>query len=288
MFRHLSDPIKGALFYVIAFALALVIVALPGAAETERTLLLTMFTPLVAVLLMLLVFTRDGYSRKGWASLGLHRLGLRGWLLAIFVPLLVLGASYAVVWGTGLATFGVSEQHRTVYGDAGVPLVLLMTLVGIARSTLTNSLAEELGWRGYLLPRLIPLGTRRSMFVTGLLHGIWHLPVMLLTPLYHAEGNQLIVVPLFLLSLTVAGGIYGYLRVTTDSVWPASIGHSAHNAFWELFSGLTIASTPLASEYLAGESGILPTIGYALVAAVLLYRLSSRERATPQPAAATV
>jgi len=34
------------------------------------------FTPTVAALIMLLVVTREGYSKEGWKSLGLHRLGL--------------------------------------------------------------------------------------------------------------------------------------------------------------------------------------------------------------------
>ncbi len=39
-------------------------------------------TPVVATLIMLLVVTRDGYSREGWKSLGLHRLGLNVWWIA--------------------------------------------------------------------------------------------------------------------------------------------------------------------------------------------------------------
>ena len=76
--------------------------------------------------------------------------------------------------------------------------------------TLTFSIAEEIGWRGYLLPRLTPaLGNPRGMALTGLLHGVYHLPLILLTTYYHAEGNRLISLPMFLAAFTVGGLLYG-------------------------------------------------------------------------------
>jgi membrane protease YdiL (CAAX protease family) len=152
----------------------------------------------------------------------------------------------------------------------------LIVLLAIAQNTFTNSLAEELGWRGYFFPRLAALGPGRAMFLSGLLHGVWHLPLMLFTSFYHGEGNRLIVVGLFLATLTIAGALYGYLRLTTASVWPAALAHSAHNMFWFVFSSFTVTTSPLATEYLAGESGLLTIIGYALVAGWLLYRLNKR------------
>ena len=66
-------------------------------------------TPTVATLVMLLVVTRDGYSREGWKSLGLHRLGLSVWWIAFGVTLLITIAASAVVWATPLASFAVPE-----------------------------------------------------------------------------------------------------------------------------------------------------------------------------------
>ena len=98
------------------------------------------------------------------------------------------------------------------------------------------------------------------------------MPIIFLTPYYHADGNRWLIVPLFLLAVTVGGMLFGYLRLSTGSVWPASLAHSAHNWFWGMFGGLTVASSPIAAEYLAGESGILPIIGYGLLAVWLLTR----------------
>jgi membrane protease YdiL (CAAX protease family) len=120
------------------------------------------------------------------------------------------------------------------------------------------------------------LGSIRGMALTGLLHGVFHLPLILQTPFYHPGGDRLILVPLFLATFTIAGLLYGYLRVTTNSAWPASLAHSAHNYAWGMFSLVSIANSPVAAEYLAGESGILIILGYGIAAVWLLARDRTR------------
>jgi membrane protease YdiL (CAAX protease family) len=236
-----------------------------------------MFTPLMAVLLMFFVVTRDGYSRAGWLSLGLHRPGLRSWGLAVLMPLLAIGGAYGAAWSIGAGQLNMPGGREMVT----LPVKLI---ISIAFGALLGALGEEVGWRGYLLPHLMPLGRTRAMLVTGFLHGVWHLPVMLLTPFYHGIGNRFIVVPLFLLSITVAGVFYGYLRLTSNSVWPAAIAHRAVNTFWDQFATLTAPVSPLALEYLAGESGVFTLIGIILIAGWLLYRLNQQQAASTVPA----
>jgi hypothetical protein len=98
--------------------------------------------------------------------------------------------------------------------------------------TVTLSLGEELGWRGYLLPRLPFLGSTRALLVTGLVWAAWHLPPIFLTPLYHSDGNRWLTVPLFVATIVGGSFFFGYLRLWTGSVWPAVLAHSAHNGAW--------------------------------------------------------
>lgn len=279
MFTHLTDLTKAFIFYGLAFTLTAMIAPFHTRLG-EGVLLLAMFMPLISLLLMLLVVTRDGYSKAGWASLGLQRAGFRGWGIALFVPLLVLGLAYAVLWSTGLADLVVPATIGGTPINALFPLLVLLVIV---KDTLTNSLAEEIGWRGYFFPRLLALGPGRAMLLSGLLHGVWHLPLIFFTPFYHSEGNRWIVVGLFLATFTIAGAIYGYLRLTTASVWPAALAHSAHNTFWDIFVTFTVTSSPLATEYLAGESGLLTIIGYAVVAGWLVYRLNKHSSKVGPP-----
>lgn len=196
------------------------------------------------------------------------------------MPLVVVGVSFGLVWATGFASYNDPRMDAAGW-VAGIAQGIVGNLVF---ATLTFSLAEEIGWRGYLLPKLVPAaGAIPAMALTGLMHGAFHLPLILLTTSYHPDGNRLIVIPLFLATFTIGGLLYGYLRLKYNSTWPASLAHSSHNYFWALFGSLTIATSPVAAEYLAGESGILIIIGYGIAAVWLLrgFRSPTTERRVP-------
>ena len=42
-----------------------------------------MFTPAIAALIVMLIVTRDGYPKGGWKTLGLHRLNIGAWWIAV-------------------------------------------------------------------------------------------------------------------------------------------------------------------------------------------------------------
>src|SRR5919112_4507155 len=223
MFTKLTDTTKGAIFTVLVLCLAV------GAALLIRFLNITsdgvMFTiwsitPTVATLIMLLGVTRDGYSKEGWKSLCLHRLGLNVWWIAFGATLLITVAASAVVWATPLASFVVPE------GGIIDPILGFLIMVGVF--ALTFVLGEEIGMRGYLQPRLMSLGRMRALLLVGLVWATWHMPLIFLTPIF-PPGNLLLFFPLFYGTVVAASFFYGYLRIYTGSVWPASIGHSVHN-----------------------------------------------------------
>jgi uncharacterized protein len=244
----------------------------------EITAIIHMFTPLLSVLIMMLVVTRDGYTKAGWATLGLHRAGLRWWVLALLGPLAMMSAVYGIVWSTGAA--------QAVMPDGLFTPAALASMLGSGLGlSCALALGEEIGFRGYLLPRLMQLGTTRALLLSGLLHALWHLPLMLLTPFIPVLGNWLIIVPVFVLTLTGGGVFYGYLQLTSRSVWTTTLAHGAINWFFAMFAALTVTASPLALSYLAGETGVLTLIATAVAAGGLLYRLGQGRRAATQPSA---
>ena len=254
MFTKLTDTGKGAAFTVLVLSLAVVAalsINMLGLASSELMWgSLWSITPVVATLIMLLVVTRDGYSREGWKSLGLHRLGLNVWWIAFGLTFLMSLIASIIVWATPLASF--------VLPESGIVNPLIQFLITVVLFTLTFSLWEEIGMRGYLLPKLLPLGRRRALALSGLVHAAWHMPLIFLTPLYHTAGNRLIVLPLFVGTIVAASFFFGYLRIYSGSVWPASIAHAVHNAAWATLAAFTLTSNPVVvNEYLAGDNGIL-------------------------------
>jgi membrane protease YdiL (CAAX protease family) len=270
MFTNLTNSAKAFLFYVLAFGMT-VCVSLLAPLLGELTVFIHMYTPTLAVVIMMLVVTRDGYSKAGWATLGLHRLGLRWWLLALIGPLVVMSAVYGIVWNTGMAQFALPD---------GFTLAQLATILatGIGISSAVG-LGEEIGFRGYLLPRLTQLGTARALLLSGLMHALWHFPLMLMTPVYPILGNWLIVGPIILLTITAAGVFYGYLQLSSKSVWPSTLAHGVINTAFDFFPLFTVTAAPLALEYLASEKGVLTLAATALSAGVILYRLRQRRGA---------
>src|SRR5215218_5125670 len=270
MFTRLTDTSLAAIFSVLVLFMA------TGVALSIRLLELTpgagmwvlwSCTPTVAALIMLLVITREGYSREGWKVLGLHRLGLSAWWIAFGLTLLITVAASAVVWATPLAAFIVPED--------GLVDPLLSFLIQVVLFTLTFALLEEIGIRGYLLPKLLSLGRSRALALSGLVWATWHMPLILLTPIFPV-GNKLISLPLFYATIVAASFIFGYLRIYTGSLWPASIAHSVHNAAWDTLGAFTATTYPvIVNKYLVEDYGILILVGAVIVAIWVRYILRS-------------
>src|SRR5215203_5289308 len=263
MFTKLTDTNKAAIFSVLVLCLSV------GAALLIRFLELPQgyvmftiwsFTPTVAALIMLLVVTREGYSKEGWKSLGLHRLGLNVWWIAFGVTLLITVAASAVVWATPLASFAIPE--------GGIINPVINFLIQFVILVLWFALGEEIGMRGYLQPRLMSLGRTRALLVVGLVWGTWHMPLYYFVAKLFPVGNVLLFVPLFYGTIVAASFLFGYLRIYTGSIWPASIAHSVHNAAWSALAAFTLTASPvLVNVYLVGDFGILILIG-AVIGAI--------------------
>jgi membrane protease YdiL (CAAX protease family) len=264
--RRLSDTSQAVFFSVLVLVMATGValaIRILELAPTAGMWVLWSCTPTAAALLMLLVVTREGYSREGWKVLGLHRLGLGVWWIAFGLTLLITVAASAVVWATPLASFVVPE--------GGIIDPLINFLIQVVLFTLTFALLEEIGIRGYLLPKLLSLGRPRALALSGLVFATWHMPLILLTPIFPV-GNKLISLPLFYATVVAASFVYGYLRLYTDGVWPASLAHAVHNAAWGLLGALTVTSYPvMVNKYLVGDFGLLILVG-ALIGAVWLNR----------------
>ena len=264
MFATLFTTARAVTYYLLA------LVGCAGLALTvpdgHAASVLAMLTPLAAVLLMQLVVTRDGWRRGGWTSLGLGRLGVRVWGIALGLPVAVLAGSEALVRLTGLTSW-----HLPTAFDGLVLATDLPVLVGFC-------LLEEIGWRGYLTPLMVASGRRAPHVLTGLLHGIWHLPLVFLTAGgYLADGDRWVVVPVFLGVFAVSGPVYGWLRVATGSVWPAVLAHASFN--WALGGIALVVTTdqPDAVAAVGREAGIVTLV---LLTGAALW-LTARDRAVP-------
>lgn len=139
-----------------------------------------------------------------------------------------------------------------------------MTIAPIANSI--PAFGEEMGWRGYLLPRLLPLGRDRALAVSGIIWGLWHAPLVLLLgfhyPEHRAEGALLFTAVVMLL------GIYiGYLRLVSGSTFLAAFAHGMFNS---QFYGVWQLIFPDVDPLLGGMTGAIGALVLLPLAAWVL------------------
>src|SRR5215216_2507341 len=289
MFTRLTDTTKAAIFSVLALVLKKKDALLLRMLDFPQNLIgelsraaLWMCTPTVATLIMLLLVTREGYSKEGWKSLGLHRLGLSVWWIAFGVTLLVTVVASAIVWATPLASF--------VLPEGGLGAEFIKFFIQVVLFTLTLVLFEEIGMRGYLLPKLLSLGRTRALALSGLVWATWHMPIYYFLAKLFPVGNVLLFLPLFYGSIVAASFVFGYLRLYTGSIWPGSIAHSVHNAAWGTLGAFTATSYPvIVNLYLVGDYGLL-IVGGGVAAAIWVgyFLRSGLNKAQPSGAAPEV
>jgi membrane protease YdiL (CAAX protease family) len=185
-------------------------------------------------------------AKRPLRSLNLHRLGpKRYYLWAWFLPLLL-----AIVTGlfTLLFRIGILDTQLELIRQSmqGLPeiesinpwlIVGIQGLVAVLVAPFFNiifALGEELGWRGFLLPNLLPLGQWPAILLSGLIWGFWHTPAIvqgLNYPGYPIAGVLMMIVFCILI-----GTIFSWLYLKTRSPWAPALAHGSLNAV----AGLTV------------------------------------------------
>lgn len=225
----------------LSWPLFLAPLALGGQDPTTRHLVTgaawagAMFMPGIAAI----VVTR-WIGGRSLRTLNLGRLGpKRFYLWAWLLPLVLsLGALlFTVLVGTGRLDFtfalmreGMAALPETVPVPPWV-LVLAQIAASLTFAPLINTvfaLGEELGWRGYLLPKLLPMGQWRAMVLSGVIWGVWHAPVI--AQGHNYPGQPILGVFLMIGFCVLLGAIMSWLYLETRSPWAPALAHGAVNA----------------------------------------------------------
>jgi CAAX protease family protein len=250
---------EAGVFLGITYGLALVIaIALPRAGIAP---LISIAVPVIAVAITVLVTLPRGERRAAWAEVGFGRPSWRALLVAVAGPVVIIGLSFGIAAALGVVRFAAPD------GGWALNLVIGILVFGVIL------LGEEIGWRGFLLLRFrAVMPGRRAVLATGACHAAFHLPLLTLTTTYQAAGNRWIVVPMVMVTLTLAGVWYGWLRLWSRSIWPVSLSHSAFNNVGEGAVGLAITTSPVAMAYTTTETGVVTMLIVLVTAVYLLTR----------------
>ncbi len=182
------------------------------------------WVPGIAALLIL----ARGSTRNLLRRIALDRVGWPdAYLFAIWVPVLFVVGRVATVVALRAGVLDADLGGLHPASGAAPALDALQQLVGAVLlapfAQMIVTLGSELGWRAFVLPRLLPLGTWPAITLTSLLWWAWQLPRVLdpRSPQWPVETVA------FLFWCLFVGEILAWLYLRTRSVWAPALFSAA-------------------------------------------------------------
>jgi membrane protease YdiL (CAAX protease family) len=230
------------------------------------------------------IFTRL-VTRPGWHDLWLKpyfKNGWKYWLAGWFGPgvLTIVGIAVYFLFFPGqfdgnlTSLRSLLDANPTSKGTDPWLIVIAQTLSAFIMAPVINSFftfGEEFGWRGYLLPLLLPLGEKKAYLLSGIIWGLWHAPVIAMGHNYGLEyaGFPWLGILAMIWFCILCGTFLGWASLRAGSVWPAVIGHAALNGIAAL--GMLFVAGGKANNLLGPiPVGVIGSIGFLIAALLIL------------------
>jgi membrane protease YdiL (CAAX protease family) len=221
------------------------------------------FGPMLAAIFVAASTEGSQGVRRLLSGLFRWRVGLGYVAFSILAPLFLFAIAVVVHWLTEGAWPDLRLLGQVDYlprlGIAGAFVLWL----------LTYGMGEEIGWRGFALPRLQQARTAASAStILGLLWGLWHLPALFYRDTYLALG--FLALPMLLVSVFFASIIMTWLyNSTRGSLLMVSLFHG-------LFDLLSVSEA-------GGERAAVVMGAAAVLWAIFVMRRYGPENAAPVP-----
>lgn len=179
------------------------------------------FGPLVAAALVTWLV---GESLRAWAGQVLRWRVHPGWyLIAVALP---VGTFAATIGGS--VALGTPVEQAEALQQVPLSALPLLFVLNMAFVFVLGGGQEELGWRGFALPRLLARGNAvTASLVIGAVWAVWHLPLFMLGGTSQF-GDAFGPYAISLLALSI---VFTWLyRATGRSVLLAMLLHASHNS----------------------------------------------------------
>lgn len=195
----------------------------------------SMLCPGIAVIITRFA-TKEGYSvnGRGFLQLGIdfHKGKWKWYLFAMMIPIVYMDLGAALMYllfpkcfnPDMLEIYGVSRENLWMYPIVGITSTVMLSV---------GALGEELGWRGYMIPKLEELfGTKKAIIIGGVIWGIWHYPANYAG---HNFGTGYWGEPwsgffVFTVYTVFVGALLVFVTKKTNSIWPATFLHAVNNS----------------------------------------------------------
>ena len=226
------------------------------------------------------VITIKFVTHEGFAITNLRIGAWRPYLVsALMIPACFI-VIYSLTWLLGLGQPDWQlAQFRALMTSVGAetsttpPSAVILTAVFLASLFLGPTIngifgfGEEFGWRGYLLPKLMPLGKLKAYTILGVIWGLWHAPLIAVGfnyPNYPFLG----IVGMAIMTTTM--GIY--INELTLRNRSSILAGWIHGAFNGQAYGIWRILFPNVNPLVGGFTGVVGAIVWLILGLWIVYR----------------
>ena len=204
--------------------------------EDSFIAILLVYCPFLAAILTRLITERN-IRKLGW------EFGKGKYLIiALLIPILYGTVVYSFAW---LTNIGIVNKDFKIGLGSDLPQsidLFLFFLIGLLVRAI-GSFGEEVGWRGFLTPRLYKLtNLKTTSLIVGGIWLVWHIPLMIMTN-YGGEFS-ILKIAVFAIGLMAISYMLTWLRIKSGSLWIGVFCHASHNFFIQnIFDEILVENT---------------------------------------------
>ena len=154
-------------------------------------------------------------------------------------------------------------------GSIALAAAILWIVSAIALSIHFRALGEEIGWRGFLLPKMLSfMSIRKAVLINALLWAVVHIPDILRGFNYGTDywGAPITGVIVFIVFCICAGICLSYITIKTNNCMYAAIFHGAINVVADMQILTGVFNKPLIGP---APTGIIGMSVFLVVAAII-------------------
>jgi len=201
---------------------------------------------------------------KDWKDLGLKLGKIKYHIIALFAPLIISLFSFYICSLLDIRILKLFD---------GMPLdkilLKLMTILGFG---IFCALGEELGWRGFLVPKIYKTNFKHPTLYSGLIWAAWHIPLVAFGG-YYTGLSPLVVCILYTGLILIINFFINWLRLLSGSLLVAVLAHAFYNYFFQSFWFGLLFREPGKNEHLwnilGGDVGLIGTTMFVLLSFTL-------------------
>jgi uncharacterized protein len=270
--------------FIITYGLG-VIAYFKGGLDHFPLMTISMYVPALMVLLLYLFKFKKPVFKNN--DIGLRFSGFKFWIIAPFLLFILVAISYFIPYifknNFFLSTELILEETQKTGVGVGNWLFNLIIIFGINTliAPLINILmflGEEIGWRAFLVPRLLRLfNPKISFIIGGSIWGIWHGAAILMG--FNYPNHPFIGIIMMMILCIPIGIILQYLYFKSKSIFVAAIAHGAMN--WT--SGnfiMFVLSDKNYNTFIFGPTGIIGIVIFCISAYFIFNRIDWQKENT--------